>query len=188
MINSNELKYGLRPRHPQKALAAFGARAIFQNGKIDFLPDRQSCLGETDASKTLCAWTWQKALPELKKYIRKKGWTRGTQETFTLETWLYRFDASPCASDGYLYMTSCMKGTDTFPCGKFSGDFIPEIGETVLAAINNIGRCKVIGYYRENGWIGVIALPENPPKWFIQQNGENAACGLFGVEIRKINS
>lgn len=62
----------------------------------------------------------------------------------------------------------------------------PEIGETILAVVNGIGKCQVLGYYLKDGWSGVIVLPENPPEWFIRQNGRNGVCGLFGAEIREL--
>lgn len=110
-----------------------------------------------------------------------------TQETFTLETWSFLFEASPRAS-GYIYITAYLKGLSEFPTGKWSGNFIPRIGETVFAVINDIGKCQVLGYYLEDGWIGVMAKPAQPPEWFVRQNGENAVCGLFGTEIRKLES
>ena len=185
MIHTSNLRWGLHSFPPLEALAAFGARTIFQNGKIDFLPDRRDCLGETDVCNALCSWINHKALPALNEHIKNHAWTPKTHDTFTLENGLYRFEASPCASAGYLYMTGCMKGFDKFPAGKWSGSFIPEIGEKVTAVVNNIGECRVLGYFLEDGWDGVIARPENPPEWVIRQNGGNAVCGLFGAEIRE---
>ena len=187
MIDTSKLEWGVRPFRELKTLAVYGARTIFQNGKIEFLWDRQSCIGEEDARKSLCAWINHKALPALKEYIIRHDWAPMTQETFTLETWSFLFEASPRASGGYIYITAYLKGFSEFPEGKWSGKFKPEIGESVVAAVNGIGTCTVLGYYVEGGWTGVIVLPENPPEWFVRQNGQNAVCGLFGAEIRKID-
>lgn len=187
MIDLTKLEWGLRPFRELEALAVYGARTIFRDGNIEFLQDRQSCIGDETTCKILCAWINHKALPALKEHIRKHDWTPMTQETFTLETWSFLFEASPRAS-GYIYITAYLKGFDEFPIGKWSGNFIPKIGETVFAVINDIGKCQVLGYYLEDGWIGVIAKPAQPPEWFIRQNGKNAVCGLFGTEIRKLES
>ena len=185
MIDLTEIEWGLQPVKTGNYLAVYGARTIFQNGKIEFLWDRQSCIGEEDAQQTLCAWINHKALPALKEHIERHDWTPMTQETFTLETRSFLFEASPRASGGYIYTTAYLKGFDEFPDGKWSGRFKPEIGESVVAAVNGIGTCTVLGYYVEDGWTGVIVLPENPSEWFVRQNGENAICGLFGAELRE---
>lgn len=187
MIDMNQLEWGLRPFRELETLAVYGARTIFRDGNIEFLWDRQDCIGEEDARKSLCTWINHKALPALKEHIRKHAWTPMTQDTFTLETANLLFEASPRASGGYIYITAYLKGFDEFPAGKWSGNFIPKIGETVLAVVNGIGKCKVLGYCLEGGWIEVIALPENPPEWFIRQNGKDALCGLWGAEIREVD-
>lgn len=187
MIDVNKLEWGLRPFRELETLAVYGARTIFQNNNIEFLWNRQSCIGEENARKTLCAWINHKALPALKEHIKKRVWTPMTQETFTLETWNFLFEASPRASGGYIYITAYLKGLNEFPPGKWSGNFIPQVGETVLATVNDIGKSRILGYCLKDDWIGVIALPENPPEWLIRQNGENALCGLWGAEIRKVD-
>lgn len=186
MIDLTKLEWGLRPFKTGNYLAVLGARTIWDGNKIISLPDRQQFIGNSEAHEVLCNWINNKALPKLKQYITDHHWTGATREIYTDETWLYRIEASPNGSHGYLYFSVYMKGFDEFPAGKWSGNFIPEIGETILAAINGIGRSEVLGYYLEDGWNGVIVLPENPPEWFIRQNGENSVCGLFGAEIGKL--
>ena len=121
MIHTSNLRWGLHSFPPLEALAAFGARTIFQNGKIDFLPDRRDCLGETDVCNALYSWINHKAFPALNEHIKNHAWTPKTHDTFTLENGLYRFEASPCASAGYLYMTGCNIGATTkiFPVKEF---------------------------------------------------------------------
>ena len=75
MIHTSNLRWGLHSFPPLEALAAFGARTIFQNGKIDFLPDRRDCLGETDVCNALCSWINHKALPALNEHIKNHAWT-----------------------------------------------------------------------------------------------------------------
>lgn len=69
------------------------------------------------------------------------------------------------------------------PNGKESGNLNRELLSTITARVNNIGECRVMGWFMEEGWVGIIALPMNPPEWFVRQNGDNAVCGLFGAEI-----
>lgn len=192
MMNMNELNWGYRPFRCIDTLAVYGARAIFQNGRIEFLHDRQQFLGSGTARVALREWINSKALPALKKHIREKGWTTATEDIFSFEDWAFAMDASPHRSYGYIYVAAYLKGLETFPeideIHRWSGNFKPEIGETVLARINGIGPCCVLGYYVEHGWIGVIAKPAQPPEWFIRQNGEEAICGLMGTEIRALKA
>lgn len=69
------------------------------------------------------------------------------------------------------------------PVGKESGNLDRELLSTVKAKVNIIGECRVMGWFIEEGWVGIIGLPLNPPDWFVRQNGDNAVCGLFGAEI-----
>ena len=49
MIDMNQLEWGLRPFRELETLAVYGARTIFRDGNIEFLWDRQDCIGEEDA-------------------------------------------------------------------------------------------------------------------------------------------
>ncbi len=186
MFDVNELRYGLRPFKSGDYLAVFGARAIFQRGEIGFLPDRSNFLGNPELEDYFLAGIFQPAIEDLKQYIKKHNITSSSSEIYTHETWLYRIEASPNASCGYFYITIYMKGCETRPDGKWSGTFFPKIGDKIKANINEIGICQVLGYYEEGGYIGVIAKPEKPPKWYIKQNGKYGMCGLFGAEIREL--
>ncbi len=191
MIDTSKLNWGLRPFRETDVLAAYGARTIFANGEIEFLRDRQGFVGDDDQRQALCNWINSKALPALKKHIREKGWTQTTDEIFEFKEWPFELICSPRASYGYIYMSAYMNGLESFPevdgdTVKWSGNFIPEIGETVLARTNNIGPAKVLGFYLEHGWAGVIVKPNNPPQWYINQNGKDTPCGLFGAQIAQI--
>ena len=63
---------------------------------------------------------------------------------------------------------------------------IPKVGEKVIAAINAIGPVIVERYFVEYGFIGVIAKPTDPPKWYIKQNGKDASAHFFPSEIREL--
>lgn len=193
MVNMNELEWGLRPFLTREALAAYGARTIFKNGQMDFPHDRQSFLGE-ELHRTLLLREWinSKALPALRRHIQNQNWTPDTEETLTFENWPYVLTASPRGSYGYIYISSHMKGLDKFPeidgvDIKWSGSFVPKIGDMVRCKVNNIGPGKVLGYYLEHKWVGIIVMPDAPPEWYVNQNGSNAPCGLFGVEFGRID-
>lgn len=80
------------------------------------------------------------------------------------------------------------KMQDDFPAGKWSGKFIPEVGDIIKARVNRIGLCRVLGYFVECGWVGVVAKPLDPPEWYVRQNGDkfDGTCGLFGSEIEQV--
>lgn len=59
----------------------------------------------------------------------------------------------------------------------------PAVGDIVHVRINSIGRSKVLGYFVEDGWMGVQVLPFDPPEWSVRQNGLRD-LGVFGNEIR----
>ena len=185
-MNQNvQLEWGLTPIPKGEYVAVWGARAILEDGEISLLHDRQQMLGGTDAKEMLCDWINTVGLPHLKRHIKANHWNGRTEDLFTFDRWPFQLRASPRRSYGYLYLTAVMQGEETFPDGRWSGSFIPEIGETVEAGINGLGKCKVLGYRKEYGWNAIIVRPMMPPKWFVRQNGEAAVCMLFGAEFRK---
>lgn len=73
---------------------------------------------------------------------------------------------------------------------KWSAPFdVPQVGQDILIRINAIGRAKVVGYGAQDGYLGVMTVPYDPPGWWIRQNGspgaDNAALA-FGAEISLI--
>jgi hypothetical protein len=184
MIDMSKLEWELRPFRKMDVLAAYGARTIFQRSEIEFLRDRQQFLGNEEQREALCNWINNKALPAMKTHIRENFWDQETDEIFTLNDWPFVLEASPKCSYGYLYISAYLKGLDRLP-EKFqwSGGDIPNIGQTVFCKANSIGYASVLGYYLEAGWLGVIVWPNDPPDWYVRQNGRDAICGVFGVEI-----
>lgn len=67
---------------------------------------------------------------------------------------------------------------------------VPAIGDDVHVRINRIGRSKVVGYGVQDGYLGVMVYPLDPPVWWIKANGEpspkNAALA-FGAEVRPLS-
>lgn len=67
---------------------------------------------------------------------------------------------------------------------KWSGDNPPPaIGTEVEALFNNLGRGKVVGYFVEYKWLGVLVQFLDPPGWYKRQNGSKPGH-VFGMELR----
>ena len=105
MINDSKISFGFRPIKT-KAVAFVGARTIFEQGDISFVPGRCSLQGEEKEINRLSTWTIKKALPELRKHIRQHGWKQDTREVFTFRDGQFLMEASPNASYGYLYIST----------------------------------------------------------------------------------
>ena len=67
---------------------------------------------------------------------------------------------------------------------KWSGiDPAPAIGERVRVAMNSLGYGTVSGYYIEHGYLGVYVKLDNPPAWYVNQNGRSVPATVFGAEL-----
>lgn len=62
---------------------------------------------------------------------------------------------------------------------------IPLIGSEVEVKINGIGRSVVKKYFVEHGFIGLVVQPQNPPTWYIKQNGADEPCHVFPAECEE---
>lgn len=58
---------------------------------------------------------------------------------------------------------------------------LPAVGSEVEVKINGIGRSTVLKYYVEHGFIGLVVQPQNPPTWYLKQNGDDP-CHVFPAE------
>lgn len=63
---------------------------------------------------------------------------------------------------------------------------IPAVGSEVNVKINGIGRSKVLKYFVEYGFIGMIVQPFDPPAWYIKQNGAEEPCHVFPSETEEL--
>jgi hypothetical protein len=63
---------------------------------------------------------------------------------------------------------------------------IPAVGSEVTVKINGIGRSKVLRYFVEHGFIGLLVQPLNPPTWYIKQNGADDPCHVFPAECLEL--
>jgi hypothetical protein len=56
---------------------------------------------------------------------------------------------------------------------------LPAVGSEVTVKINGIGRSKVLRYYVEHGFIGLVVQPVNPPDWYRMQNESKTDSALY---------
>ncbi len=67
-----------------------------------------------------------------------------------------------------------------------SNKSIPAVGSEVNVKINGIGRSTVLKYFVEYGFIGLLVQPQNPPTWYIKQNGADEPCHVFPAECLEL--
>lgn len=67
-----------------------------------------------------------------------------------------------------------------------SDQSIPAVGSEVNVKINGIGRSKVLKYFVEYGFIGMLVQPFDPPAWYIKQNGADEPCHVFPAECEEL--
>lgn len=64
---------------------------------------------------------------------------------------------------------------------------IPGVGSDVPIAHSNWGTVKVKGYTVEDGFLGVVAEPLNPPQWWLDQKKKHGQrhrnVVFFGVDV-----
>ena len=65
---------------------------------------------------------------------------------------------------------------------------IPAVGSEVNVKINSIGRSKVLKYFVEYGFIGMLVQPFNPPAWYIKQNGADEPCHVYPAECEGLGA
>ena len=73
---------------------------------------------------------------------------------------------------------------------------LPAIDSTVDVTMNSIGLVRVVGYFCQGGYLGVMTRPLHPPKWLVKQRKECSADApqwakdgiicTFGREITSI--
>jgi hypothetical protein len=59
----------------------------------------------------------------------------------------------------------------------------PAIGSRIRVRINNLGPATVTGYFRQDGFLGVLCRLEDPPEWHRKQNNNDPTGHVFGAEI-----
>ena len=64
----------------------------------------------------------------------------------------------------------------------------PAVGEKVNVIINNCGPAVVIGYFSQDGFLGLRVQHDNPPAWYLKQNGGNVPGHVFGPEFKPLEA
>ena len=59
---------------------------------------------------------------------------------------------------------------------------LPSVGSEVTVKINGIGVSKVLKYFVEHGFIGLVVQPVNPPDWYRMQNESKTDSALYDWE------
>lgn len=69
--------------------------------------------------------------------------------------------------------------------GAWSGkDDPPKIGDQVDVSFNGLGTGRVSGYAVVHDYLAMRVVFDNPPDWYIAQNGRHYAGHVFGAELR----
>ena len=63
---------------------------------------------------------------------------------------------------------------------------IPPVGTEIDVPMNNIGRSKVLKYFVEHGYIGLLVQPLDPPAWYIKQNGADEPCHVYPPATKQL--
>jgi hypothetical protein len=56
---------------------------------------------------------------------------------------------------------------------------LPAVDSEVTVKVNGIGRSKVVKYYVEHGFVGLVVQPINPPDWYKTQNPSTTDSALY---------
>ena len=68
----------------------------------------------------------------------------------------------------------------------FNANPPPAIGAKVRANFNKLGTGEVVGYFVEDGFLGLLVTLDNPPDWHVKQNGRGVKAHLFGPEFEPV--
>lgn len=75
-----------------------------------------------------------------------------------------------------------LEGDPAGPARWFNPEPPPAVGARVRANFNKLGYAKVIGYFVEELYLGLLVEFEDPPEFFKKQNKVNKGH-LFGPEF-----
>ena len=178
----------------------WGARAIYKNGEIDLLSDRQSGTDTEDspALQEFMLWLNGYALPWLRREVKKLNLATNDPKEIVLHQFKYELRASTNGSCGYLYigaiehtLIECRPNLNS-ATGKeervvMAGDVklvvddgVVPIGTKGNVRCNNIGPVTVVGYHNDhyNNEVKLACLmvvAHNPPEWMLTQHCQRDA-------------
>jgi hypothetical protein len=64
----------------------------------------------------------------------------------------------------------------------------PPVGEKIMLTINSLGEAAVVGYFGQDGYLGLRTKLDNPPAWYLKQNGGNKVGHVFGPEFKPLEA
>lgn len=73
--------------------------------------------------------------------------------------------------------------------GKWSGSFVPQVGERIKITMNGFGPGTVVAFFTTGEWIGVEVRTDKYPAWYVEQRDARVESRLtfnqmvFGAEI-----
>ena len=56
---------------------------------------------------------------------------------------------------------------------------LPPVDSEVTVKVNGIGVSKVLKYFVEHGFVGLIVQPIDPPEWYRKQNASTTDSALY---------
>jgi hypothetical protein len=63
----------------------------------------------------------------------------------------------------------------------------PKVGEKIRVSMNSLGNGEVVGYFSQEGFLGLLVKLSDPPEWYIKQNKGNVVGHIFGPEWKPIS-
>lgn len=79
--------------------------------------------------------------------------------------------------------------TDVRWSGGAKGFQVPPVpGDRIKVTMNGIGPAVVLGRFEEQGYLGLMVLPDNPPEWLVKQSGASTPVGVYGAEIAPLEA
>jgi hypothetical protein len=67
-------------------------------------------------------------------------------------------------------------------------DAPPAIGTRIAVNFNKLGNGTICGYFEEDGWLGCLVTPDDPPAWWRKQNADLNpwVYHIFGREMKTL--
>jgi hypothetical protein len=62
----------------------------------------------------------------------------------------------------------------------------PPVGEKIKVSMNGLGNGDVVGYFSQEGYLGLRVQLDNPPGWYVKQNKGNPVGHIFGPEFKPL--
>jgi hypothetical protein len=70
--------------------------------------------------------------------------------------------------------------------GGKNGVLPPPVGEKITVTMNGLGNGDVVGYFSQDGYLGLRVQFDSPPEWYVKQNKGNPVGHIFGPEFKPL--